>query len=484
MGDSTLQKFLRGITLDQYIALAGTYYDPEKSEVQPFRLWPRQAKAARLMGQSQFCAVPKRRQGGLSEITAERIIKSAMSYPKSEYVVLSATRDDAEYFLRRRIVSKLENLPSLPGVEWPEWEQLNKNEVHVGHSVIRSLPTTSNSGIGRTTTGVFIDECGAIDEQNGVSLRDLLANIIPSMRRAGDIGWLEMVGTSHPGSYWNEFVRNILDGKVPGFDLIFVPADVDPSFTPEFAARERLVFPSEMDFRCKYPMSMDDFFIVREGLVYPNFDPAEGGAHVKAFEPDPSWTLYLGYDHGFRHPAALLEAYHDKKNDILYHYREWYWRETGADVIAEYIKEILGRLGRKPQKMIADSAIFNQTGTIGVSEIFRRAGLYFFRSNKYGGKAIMDGSGALLGQRFTENKIVIHPQCKEGIHELANWRWDVKRKGEHPVDEGDETIDILRYLCAEIDAPDNSTPRASAPVRGYRDRAVKVVGRVKSWMAS
>jgi hypothetical protein len=41
-----------------------------------------------------------------------------------------------------------------------------------------------------------------------------------------------------------------------------------------------------------------------------------------------------------------------------------------------------------------------------------------------------------------------------------------------------------RYLSAELDAPITGTPRAEKQRRGYKDRAVQIAGRIKSWMAT
>jgi len=468
-GKKSLQAYLQGLSLDGYIRLFGSVFNRETHRTVRFKLWPKQLKLARLLNTSKITLIPKARQLGISEIAGEEAVKYALQYSRALILIFSKTDRDAQEFLETKIKPKIQALPKIKGIEWPRIMGESQKHVRLSNgSRIVSLPASNRAGASMVADMIIFDEAGGIDLNPGVSFATMYRNVKPVIEKAGEKGRMRIIGTSEAGSHYNEMVKDVRDG-VKTLDCFFLPADADPNRTMEWLAHERQNYPSDVDFLSQYPMTLSDFFIVREGLIFPHFDPTEGGEHVMDFGVDGSMPLYYVYDHGYRHPSVYLEAYHDPRTDTLYINNEWYWNDTRAEIIAEDIKEIENKIARRPYKRIADSAIFAQTGTMGVSEIFRRRKLEFTKSNKYGGKAIMDGSGAILSERFTHNRIVIHPRCVNLIQELSTWRWDEKKKVDTPVDIGDDGIDCVRYICAELDTPaPDRKPVEKA--RGYRTK--------------
>ena len=439
----SLQVFLQGLSLAQYIKAFGSVFDRETHTTRRFKLWPKQARLADLMEETPRCIVPKARQLGISEIAGEEVVKTALQYNRALILILSKTERDAIEFLETKIRPKIESLPKIKGITWPSMEDDTKTYISLSNgSRIISLPASNRSGASMVADMIVIDEAGGLHGDSRADLAIIYRNVVPTIEKAGKRGKLRIIGTSEPGSYFNQLVRDVTQGK-KDLRCFFLPANADPNRTQEWMDAQKRNYPTEADFKSQYPVSLEDFFVVREGLIYPHFDPKEGGRHVMDFRVDGSMVFYVVYDHGFRHPAVLLEAYHDPHSDVLYVNNEWYWTDTRVELVAQDVKDIIDEIGRVPRKMIADSAIFAETGITSIASVFRQHGLYWTKSNKFGGKSIMDGSGVMLGTRFTQDKVVIHPRCVNLTQELMTWRWDENKKGAVPKDEHDDGIDCV-----------------------------------------
>lgn len=460
----TLDTFVRDLSLSEWIKLFGTVFDRESRKASRFSLWPKQKELCDFLDENDNCLLPKARQIGISEVAAERAMKSLISYPKATILVLSKTERDAEYFLEYRVKEKFNALPKISGIKWPEIKQSSNKKLTLSNgSSIISLPASNSAGAGMTVDGIIIDEAGGIDLQHGVSLAEIYMRIKPTMEES-PYGWMMTLGTSEPGSVFNEWVKEARDGE-RDTPMFFLPANARPERTEEWMELEKKDFPSIADFKTQYPMTIDDFFAVREGLIFPHFESEPGGVHCHTCEVHAGWTVYYAYDHGFRHPAVFIRVVHDPRTDLMYVTDEWYWHDTRIEIIAPKIAEIVRSMKPSPYKMIADTAIFNRTGQTPISDVFAEQGIFFEKSNKHKGLSMADGSLGLLSKRFTENSISINPACTQLINELATWRWNSKRKGDNPVDVGDDGIDCLRYLCAEMD--DTETKKVKQVYQPY-----------------
>jgi len=219
----------------------------------------------------------------------------------------------------------------------------------------------------------------------------------------------------------------------------------------------------------QHPTDMDDFFYVKDGLVFQHFDSKEGGRHLVPFtigekfmrkverngrtkieRYKASWNNHFmtAYDHGTNHPAVNLYALLDQYADILYIFDETFYEDghnTDVETIANDINKRLRACPRKPDKQIADGAIYNDIGVQSVGQLFRKKGLVFKKAKKHDEASSRD----LVANRFKNNTIFIHPRCVNLIKQLRGYRWDTKSKGEKPIQRDDDAIDDLRYLCAE-----------------------------------
>lgn len=473
---------LRKLTLAEYINTFGTVLDMKTKEYVPFRLWPKQRKLCDALENSKECLIPKARQLGISEICAEEAVKLCLQQDRTHVVFISKTETDAIYFLAHKVLPKIDNLPQVEGLVWPKHKAKTQVINLSNGSIIEALAPSNLSGASMVVDMVVFDEAGGIDLQPGVDLSKMYRNIKPTLEKAD--GKVRMVGTSEAGSYFNEMVREsyMTAYEDRDRDCFFLPADADPNRTKEWFEKQKRMFPSDADFKTQYPFKINDFFAVREGLIFPLFDDEEGGQHVREFEPASYWDLYDSYDHGFRHNAVLLEVYHDRRKDILYVESELCWSGVQADVIADEMVERINMRKRPPTLQIADSQIFAETGTRPISEIFSRKGIYFSKSIKTSAKSGMDWSTANIAERLREGKLVIHPRCESLINEFLTWRWNAKTKGEKPVDENNDGIDALRYVCAQLQ-PGVQREAIEEKRTGYRKKQQKKGRRAVPWYA-
>lgn len=479
-----LAEFVRGLELDEWIHAFGSLFDPEERRAGPFPLWPRQGKAARIIGKEGRLIVPKARQLGVSEIYAELCIKTAIERPRAELLVVSKRLDDAELFLAQRVLAKIRALPALRGLVWPTIVGQSKQHITLSNgSTIRCNPVGSRSGIGQTLDGVLLDECGAISQQAGVDLFQLMANVLPALEHRK--GWLGMVGASEPGSQWNDLVRRTIDGKLSGQRILFLPTDINPARDAAWMAKTRAEYPTEMEFKAQHPMTIEDFFVVREGRVYPEFDTQPGGRHVREFDRPRGLQYRLGLDWGYRDPTVLLETYWD--GNTLWVWDCHWWQGETVDPIASDIKDVINEADCLPASFVADSAIFaitgGHSGTVKcIGDILRAKGFPVNPSKKIG--TIMEGTGAALGQMIHNDGIVVHPRCEFLLQEMVAWVWDPKRRGEVPVDRNNHAIDALRYIVGELPTKyDEVRPPGEPKIerRGYSTVKVKPKAKPVMW---
>jgi hypothetical protein len=452
------------MSLREYITLFGSVFSKKTRKTTRFQLWPKQARLCDLLDISKESCIPKARQLGISELTAEESVKLALQSDKMLILIFSKTERDAIEYLETKIRPKIAALPRIKGITWPTIDHESMRHIKLSNgSRIVCLPASNRAGASHVADHVVFDEAGGIDLQPGVSLSVMYRNVSPTLEKAD--GKMRLVGTSEPGSYFNQMIREIVNGEKP-IDCFFLPATADPSRTQEWFRRTRTKFPSDADFLSQYPETLDDFFVVREGLIYPQFDPKEGGLHVREFEAPPRANYYISYDHGYRHPAVLLELYHDTLSDVIYVRRETVWKETHAEHIADDIKGIINERNARPYKMIADSAIFAETGVKGVIEVWKERGLEGFKKSiKHRAKSGLDASAADISHRLTDGRIVIHPDCHNLIQELQQWHWDANLKGEKPIDSFNDSIDCL-VAGTKITLYDNTTKPIEAVQAG------------------
>lgn len=177
---------------------------------------------------------------------------------------------------------------------------------------------------------------------------------------------------------------------------------------------------------------------VSEGLIYENweelwFDPKEiwsKARHMKAV-----YGLDFGYTTS---PTAFVAAYVDLKNKNIWIWDEHY--ETG--MTNRQIYQMLAYKGYAKEKIVADSAepkSIAELHALGCERIVKaRKGN---DSIRYGINLIQDFH------------IYVHPDCKNIIYELSQYRWKTDKTGAftgEPEKDNDHGLDALRYGVMSI----------------------------------
>lgn len=484
----TMEEKLKEMSLFSYISVFGSITDQNPWNIVdgrkvnsrtykkriPFQLWPRQAEACNFMEGHQVVLMPKSRQKGYSEIAAERALFTLFKNENIEGVCVSISEDLAKYFLKKRVLAKYNELNrKFPG-QFPTLVKETKEELEFeGNRIFRSIASSNTAAASMTLDFLIIDEAGGIDENRGTlgkensTFRPILTNSLPALNQ-NPSAWCMVIGTSVPGSYYNELVREAYESNnETKFKYFFIGWYHQPGRNQAWYEAEAELQKDDMPLQ--HPTDMEDFFYIKDGLVFQHFDHRENGRHIVNFnvgeafrrkmkkagksvierlKPSFNNNYITSYDHGTNHPAVELYGLYDELSDMLYIFDEVFYQDghgTDVGVIASDLNRKRREFPRKPDRQIADGAIYNDTGVESVGDRFRKFNLRFKKAIKKDESASRD----LVQVRFRENRIMISPKCFNLIKQLKGYRWDPKSKGEKPIQRDDDAIDALRYMCAE-----------------------------------
>jgi PBSX family phage terminase large subunit len=166
-----------------------------------------------------------------------------------------------------------------------------------------------------------------------------------------------------------------------------------------------------------------------EGLVYKEFSRQ---MHITTEQPKTVAEILVGIDWGHTNPASV----HRYRKDADSHYwidSEYYKTGRTTEQIIDYAKTL------KPNKVYPDPAEPDRV------EQANNSGLNCMEVSK-DIKAGVDSVKAL----FKQNRIHIHPDCKNLIYELETYRYPDKKpdknEEEKPVKENDHCMDEMRYV--------------------------------------
>ena len=460
---TTLNQFLKKLSLHQFMEIFLSSWDSEKGCFDKFKLWPMQHEMARKMDICKKLIIPKARQNGGSTLAAAKSIKTAIESDNSDITVISKSEPDAIYFINRRIKPFLETLPKgIAEIRWPQYECQQQKVNFSNGSVIQSITTTEGSGSGMTNRLVIMDEARFID--NAESVWNSASPSIASMKEAQ----IMVISNSRNGSWFNTFFKYILEKRPEGIDYTFMPWNADPRRDAAWYKRERGSFTSDIDFRTEYPETETDFFLKKTDAVYPSFDPREGGRHVQVFTPEWHRKLLFGYDDGYQHYAVFLMGVYDPFSDHLSIFDELYFHQKDTQYIGEKIREKTNYWSNvhgmpfDAWKKIADTAIFAQRGQKSVAELLKMySGIQFTKSIKYN----EESSEASLRVRIESNKLTIHPRCTNLIRQVNGLQFDKNGKAS---DNDNDGVDVCRYLDSELKKQDK--PPAEPERQAYSRR--------------
>jgi len=445
----SLEEFIGGLSLSQYIKIFGSIWNKKLKKETPFTLWDAQAKLADRLEASemQYHFIGKARQMGVSEIAAELANKTVLGGTKAEVIVISRSEEDAIYFLKRRVKEKLARLPKIPGVKYPAIVRETSSIIEFSNgSSISSITSNERAGAGRTVDLVIVDEAGQVP-----NFDKIWKATNATIQEAG--GKIVVIGTSETGSFFNKQLEKCLNGDMEDVaELHFLSCYDKPSQDKAWAERTMKTFDDITDFKLEYPETIEDMFLKKEGMIFKTFDPRPGANHVNLISPrelihtlEGNLKYIIGYDHGYRHWAAGLFCIYDSSDDHLYVFDEYAVKETQIPDIARNIKSRAQMLPLIP-RMIADTSIFSEHGTKSHANIFRDHGVMFQKAIKHNAAA----RRGYLSDRFTFNRITIDPSCSVLIQQLKNYTYNPRSEKDEPINLNDDTIDALGYIVMAL----------------------------------
>jgi phage terminase large subunit-like protein len=209
-------------------------------------------------------------------------------------------------------------------------------------------------------------------------------------------------------------------------------------------------------------------FMAASGLVYPSF-----GQHniVPPINPQAVFQpIYVGMDHGLRHPTVWLWAYVDNEGRIIV-FHEYYESERTVAQHADAIKkwESWARLDDRIAYRIGDPSIEQRSAATGTS-----VRTLYSENDLFVGLGNNDLRAGLNKVRsYLENfGLFITQDCHNLIDELNQYRWetyatrkanDTKKPQDQPKKTHDDACDALRYLV--MSRPDDEFEGWAGEVR-------------------
>lgn len=188
--------------------------------------------------------------------------------------------------------------------------------------------------------------------------------------------------------------------------------------------------PQKARIFCDGEWGINDEGLVLKNWITEEFNPMELAA--------TGLQHRAGCDLGFVDKTAVIDSLYDAENRTIYVFNEFYKSGCQLDEVVEAIRE----MQLTKTKLYVDAA---EPRTI---QFFRKEGLNAVASAK-GRDSVRSGI------EFLKNhKIVVHPSCKNFIHELENFSYiKSKQTGEWTNDtthEYSHAIDACRYAYSDI----------------------------------
>lgn len=435
--------------------------------------------AAAAIRESVFWLLKARQVGG-TEIIAAWCIFKCMAFPGYSILVLSKTGGDARKFIQKKLLPMLVRLYKYAQhLPWPSYTS-NQNVVRFSNgSSIESLNSANHAGRGETVDAVVLDEAAAGEFKHHAE--DIFQSVEGTTEHGRD-AFMIVMSTSAPGTWFNRKTEEFYTRPVEGVTFFFLSMAVfpwrDPK-TPEGKAfwKKKVAKHGEVGARQEYPSTPEDAFLSKTGYVFPNWEKPKG-RHVKRMPLDWTWLYLTIYDHGRtkEHPAALLHLLYNPRTDHLHQFAEQIWEGEGLDVITsdmvawreEQVKALAKQGVAMPKaRAIADTAITADDGRQTIRDIIykKTKKLYYFSgAKKHDEKLSLDW----LIARINENRYTVDPDCVFTINQVSHLLWDDKKsRYGKPVDLNNDTVDDLRYACAEIEEKLKRLPKKEEPIPAY-----------------
>lgn len=327
--------------------------------------------------------------------------------------------------------------PTLKDARLLMWDRLHKS---LGNLIVKDNETRLEMKVKtreKGTSDIFLGSWEIVDSYRGDEFDFIVFDEVQDYKLFW-MGWMEAMRPTLTPRKGQALFMGTPKGFTHFYDLYNLQNDqkkgkgfqsfhfttYDNPFIPEEEIQEAKELLTEDRFAQEYLAD----FRKTEGLVYKEFDRTR---HVTDEKPRQIVDRILGIDFGYTNPAAIIPIDIDGDN----HYwipEEFYKTHQTTEQIAEQAKLY------KSNKAYPDPAEPDRI------EILRKAGL----NCRDVSKDIAAGVDAVR-ELFKQNRIHIHPDCKNLIHELETYRYPDKKPDQNekevPVKENDHALDALRY---------------------------------------
>lgn len=414
---------------------------------------------------------------GKTKCGAAEVIKLALKYPNNLGLVGRMTYPELRDTTRKEL---LEFPVGVDGVETtlvnsPLVSNWNKSENCLTFSngtqvLFRALEDAFHKIKSLNLGFYWIDEATEANDEIWLGLSGRLRR--PKVRRCG-------FATTNPEGHdwlWKTFVMN------PDKDHFLVTApSTENSFLPEGYIEDLVKrYPQEWVKRYVYG-SFDTF----EGLIYKEFEDKSPWVLEKLEIPD-EWYRFIGIDHGYRNPTAVLWGAVSPKGNVFI-YDELYVAGKLVSEIAEIIKTKNG--SQKIQLYLIDPSCANRDGKTGRSVIdeFADYGIYCQPANN-DVRAGLNRVQEYIKLQNSLPKLQILRRCSDLRTELQTYRWKDIKPGakqdapERPLKKGDHAVDALRYMVNYL--YDTPVRKPLKKDYDYKKMMRSIKDEVLDWMAA
>lgn len=281
---------------------------------------------------------------------------------------------------------------------------------------------------GLTLHGAYCDELTLFTE-------DFFSMLLSRLSEPG----AKLIATTNPDSPNHWLKQNYLDRREElelytlQFlidDNFYLPKDYVDSLKKEYVG----VF---------YDRFILGLWVVAEGLVYPNFDPAKHVTDVPQ-EYDARFLYYVSIDYGTSNPFSMGlwrvqpdtgEA--ERVKEYYYESRRTNVQKTDNQYYSEIVKFTAGYL---IQALVIDPSAASMIAVI------RERGVF---------NVLKANNDVLNGIRYTAaaiNKglIKIDRSCEASIREYRTYAWDEKAQDDKVIKENDHAMDDTRYFVSTV----------------------------------
>lgn len=430
-------------------------YDALSGAWVPFRLWPAQARALKVIRDNRLVCILKARQLGVTWLALSYALWLMLFHPAATVLLFSRRDDEAIDLLDFRLKGMYALLPPWMKARAVEVDSAHEWALSNGSRAI-AFPTTA--GDSYTATLVIGDEFDLVENQDR-----LLGAVKPTIDNGGRMLLLSRPDKARPHTAFKNIYRAAKQG-LNDWACVFLPWTAHPNRDAAWYEAQRAEIGSRTGgeqgtldvLHEQYPATDAEALAQAYAfLVYDNFDLTGNVTPDADYDPalgpvywacDDGYAFGDGPGHENYHPRVILAAQFTPQGGVRI-FNEYI--RAGVPDFKTSIAAALEWSYPKPQRAFTGPgmAMFGgalhaaSIGTLAVNE-----GVAETIKNMR--RLICDGNGVRL--------LTIHPRCAHTVSELAGYHYD---KGAHakfgemiPAKIDDHAPDALRYLTAGLRA--------------------------------